>query len=203
MLKDSPGFIVNRISAPNQALLSAILDEGKIKPDEVDAGMKEMGLPMGPFEVADYVGLDVFTHILEYYKETLSPEYKPGAYLLKKVESKELGPKTGKGIYDWASGKAEIDLSSKSADVTPMELLSVQLNEAVKVYKEGIASTTTDIDNAMVFGMNAFMGPFALCEGQDPAVITAALNKLSDRYNLNILKPEPEIIDGSFKTLPK
>ena len=96
--KDSPGFIVNRINAPNQALLNAILEEGKIRPDELDASMKMVGMPQGPYELADYVGLDVFAHTLGYYAETLSPEYKPGSFITKKLEANELGKRPAKAF---------------------------------------------------------------------------------------------------------
>ena len=203
VMKDSPGFIVNRINAPNQALFSAVLDEGQEQPCEIDTALKETGMPMGPFELADYVGLDVFCHTLEYYAKTLSKDYTPGKVLTEKMEKKELGMKTGKGIYEWKGGKAVIDLSKKSVAVGPMELLAVQLNEAVKVYKEEVSTSTTDIDNAMVFGMNAFMGPFALCAGQDPKILEDILTKLSERFKLDIIKPEPEVVDGSYKNFNK
>ena len=203
VMKDSPGFIVNRINAPNQALFSAVLDEGQEQPCEIDTALKETGMPMGPFELADYVGLDVFCHTLEYYAKTLSKDYTPGKVLTEKMDKKELGMKTGKGIYEWKDGKAVIDLSKKSVAVGPMELLAVQLNEAVKVYKEEVSTSTTDIDNAMVFGMNAFMGPFALCAGQDPKILEDILTKLSERFKLDIIKPEPEVVDGSYKNFNK
>lgn len=203
VLKDRPGFIVNRINAPNQALLSAILDEGKMKPDEMDAVMKKMGAKMAPFETADFVGLDVFCHTLEYYANTLSPQYKPGAYLTDKVAKGELGQKTGKGIYLWENGKAVIDLSRETQDITPLHLLAVQVNEAVKVFKEGLAVSTDEIDTAVKFGMNAFAGPFVLASGMQPEQLTEALEFLYKRFGLEMLKPEKEIRDGSFKSLGK
>lgn len=201
VLKDRPGFIVNRINAPNQALLSAILDEGKVPPQQLDAMMKKMGAKMAPFETADFVGLDVFCHTLDYYAKTLSPQYKPGKFLSGKVANKELGMKSGKGIYEWKDGKAVIDVSKTSDDLSPLHLLSVQINEAVKVWKEGLAKSIQDIDDAVKFGMNAFAGPFTLAAGLQPQQVTDALNMLQKRFNLDILKPEPEIIDGSFKTI--
>lgn len=201
VLKDRPGFIVNRINAPNQALLSAILDEGKIKPQEMDAIMKKMGAKMAPFETADFVGLDVFCHTLDYYAKTLSPQYKPGKYLKDKIEKKELGMKSGKGIYEWKNGKAEIDISKQTDDLTPLHLLAVQVNEAVKVWKEGLAKSVQDIDDAVKYGMNAFAGPFALAAGMQPNQLADALNLLQKRFNLDFLKPEAEILDGSFKTI--
>ncbi|MBI9075665.1 MAG: 3-hydroxyacyl-CoA dehydrogenase family protein [Desulfatibacillum sp.] len=201
VLKDSPGFIVNRINAPNQALLSAILDEGKIKPDELDTAMKMVGMPQGPYELADYVGLDVFVHTLTYYAETLSPEFKPGKYLTAKVKAGDLGKKTGKGIYDWSTGKPVIDTSRNCQDITPMEMLAIQINEAVRVFKEGIAASVADIDLAVVHGMKAMAGPFAICSGMQPGQLTEALQKLEDRFGLAIFKAEPEVADGSFKEM--
>lgn len=201
VLKDRPGFIVNRINAPNQALLSAILDEGKIQPQEMDAIMKKMGAKMAPFETADFVGLDVFCHTLEYYAQTLSPQYKPGKYLKDKMEKKELGMKTGKGIYTWKDGKAEIDISKQTDDLSPIHLLAVQINEAVKVWKEGLAKSIQDIDDAVKYGMNAFAGPFTLAAGMQPNQLADALNLIHKRFGLDFLKPEPEILDGSFKTI--
>jgi len=203
VLKDHPGFIVNRISAPNQALLSAILDEGKIKPAQIDSKMKQLGVKMAPFETADFVGIDVFCHTLNYYAETLSPQYKPGKVLSEKMKNNELGMKTGKGIYNWENGKAVIDDSSQTEEITPVHFMAIQVNEAVKVFKEGIAASTSDIDDGVKYGMNAFAGPFALASGMPPEQLTEALNFLKDRYHLDFLTPEPEIVDGSFKTLGK
>ncbi len=201
VLKDRPGFIVNRISAPNQALLSAILDEGKIHPAQIDGKMKKMGVKMAPFETADFVGLDVFCHTLEYYSQTLSPQYKPGKFLLGCLEKGYLGMKTGKGIYEWKDGKAIIPEMPDTEEITPLHLMAVQVNEAVKVFKEGIAASVQDIDDGVKYGMNAFAGPFALASGVQPQQLTECLNYLAERFKLDILKPEPEIVDGSFKTI--
>ncbi|PKN37474.1 MAG: 3-hydroxybutyryl-CoA dehydrogenase [Deltaproteobacteria bacterium HGW-Deltaproteobacteria-2] len=202
VLKDAPGFIVNRIGAPNQALISAILDEGKIKVDTIDTIMKvAAGMPMGPFELADFVGIDVFYHTLKYYAETLSPEYKPGKVLQNLLDSKKLGMKTGQGIYTWEGGKAKIDASAQSQEFGPMDFLSIQINEAVRVLKEKIAASAADIDLGMVHCMRAFAGPFALGAGMDHTQMADILNKLHARFGLKIFKPEPEIVDGSFKAM--
>lgn len=201
VLKDRPGFIVNRISAPNQALLSAILDEGNIHPAQLDGKMKKMGVKMAPFETADFVGIDVFCHTLEYYAQTLSPQYAPGKFLKGLMKKGHLGMKSGKGIYEWKDGKAIIPEMPDTEEITPLHLMAVQVNEAVKVFKEGIAASVADIDDGVKYGMNAFAGPFALASGVQPQQLTDCLNYLAKRYNLDVLKPEPEIVDGSFKTI--
>ena len=109
--------------------------------------------------------------------------------------------KSGKGIYVWQDGKALIDTSKTSDDIGPMHLLAVQINEAVKVWKEGLAQSIRDIDDAVKYGMNAFAGPFALAAGQQPDQLTATLTMLQKRFGLDFVKPEPEIVDGSFKTI--
>ncbi len=203
VLKDRPGFIVNRINAPTQPLLCAILDEGKIKPDAIDNDQKKQGMKMGAFELLDYVGLDIVYNAMKYYEKTLSPDWKPGKYLSDKIKKKELGYKTGKGIYDWSSGRPDIDASAGTTEITPLDFVAVLLNEAIKVYKEGIAESIDDIDRAQVAGMNAGAGPFALASGMDHKDIAASLNKLSDRFGLSVLKPEPEILDNSFREFTK
>ena len=84
-----------------------------------------------------------------------------------------------------------------------MDFLAIQINEAVRVYKEKIAASVEDIDQGMVHCMRAFAGPFALTAGMEPKQLADALNKLHQRFGLDIYKPEPEIVDGSFKTLGK
>lgn len=199
VLIDAPGFIVNRINAPNQALLNAILDEGKIPPDQIDTTMKRMGLPMGPYELADFVGLDVFCHTLEYYTEKLSSDYKPGKKLTQLLGDNLLGMKSGQGIYQWEGEKALIDNSTPSTDIGAKEFMAIQVNEAIRVYKEKIARSTKDIDQAVMHGMRAFAGPFALAAGMKPQDLSDALENLKERFNLNILTPEPELVDGSYK----
>ncbi|MFP4444659.1 MAG: 3-hydroxyacyl-CoA dehydrogenase family protein, partial [Desulfosudaceae bacterium] len=146
---------------------------------------------------------DVFYHTLKYYSETLSRDFTPGKTLQKLMDEGNLGMKSGQGIYKWEDGKAVIDTSEQSSEIGPMEFLAIQINEAVRVFKENIAESVEDIDQAMVHGMRAFAGPFALTAGIEPQQLTDALNKLHERYGLDIYKPEPEIVDGSFKNMGK
>ncbi|MBN2297626.1 MAG: 3-hydroxyacyl-CoA dehydrogenase family protein, partial [Deltaproteobacteria bacterium] len=105
--KDSPGFIYNRVNAPTGLLLQRILDKGSPSFEQFDAVFKPF-MPMAPFELLDYVGLDIVLHTQKYFSETLSKDYTPVKALVDLVNSGVLGMKTGKGLYDWSAGRPQI-----------------------------------------------------------------------------------------------
>jgi len=109
--KDSPGFIYNRITSPTQILLGLMLERDVATPVEIDARMKKAGSPMGPYELMDYIGLDISYHIARNFSDRLSRDHEPTTWLKAKFDAGELGKKTGQGIYDWSKGRPEIDLS--------------------------------------------------------------------------------------------
>ena len=102
VVKESPGFITTRVNAliGNEAF--AMLEEGIATAEDIDKALK-LGLnhPMGPFELADLVGLDVRLCILEYLHATLGEKYRPNSLLRKLVQEGRLGRKTGRGVYDY------------------------------------------------------------------------------------------------------
>lgn len=101
---DSPGFIANRIALPlmNEAILA--LEEGVATKEDIDTAMK-LGYnhPMGPFELADLVGLDTLLHSIKSVGDKLkSPRWKAPKLLEQMVKEGKLGRKTGKGFYDYS-----------------------------------------------------------------------------------------------------
>ncbi|MBO8171366.1 MAG: 3-hydroxyacyl-CoA dehydrogenase [Bacillaceae bacterium] len=103
VVNEFPGFVTSRISAlvGNEAFY--MLMEGVGTPEEIDKAIK-LGLnyPMGPFELADLVGLDARLNNLEYLHKTLGEKYRPCPLLVKYVKSGRLGRKTGRGVYDYS-----------------------------------------------------------------------------------------------------
>jgi len=114
-VNDYPGFIANRILMPmiNEAIYS--LYEGVAGVAEIDTVMKlGMSHPMGPLQLADFIGLDVCYFILKVMEEGFgNPKYAPCPLLVNMVNAKNLGIKTGEGFYTYTSGKKELLVSER------------------------------------------------------------------------------------------
>ncbi len=110
LTQDYPGFIANRILMPmiNEAIIS--LHEGVAEVEEIDTIMKlGMAHPMGPLQLADFIGLDVCLAILNVLHDGLgNPKYAPCPLLVNMVTSGDLGVKSGRGFYDYSHGSKEL-----------------------------------------------------------------------------------------------
>lgn len=101
-VKDSPGFIVNRIVMPMLNEASYLLQEGKATIEDIDkAATLGMNFPMGPFRLADYVGLDIALSVLEHLHQAFGERFEPCPILVEKVKNRHLGMKTRKGFYEY------------------------------------------------------------------------------------------------------
>jgi len=104
VVRNSPGFVVNRILCPmlNEAVLA--LQEGLASAEEIDNGMKQgCGHPIGPLALIDMVGLDVLLAVMEvFYRDFNDPKYRPALLLKEMVAAGQLGRKSGRGFYTYA-----------------------------------------------------------------------------------------------------
>ncbi|MGB8707426.1 MAG: 3-hydroxyacyl-CoA dehydrogenase NAD-binding domain-containing protein [Dehalococcoidia bacterium] len=196
--KDSIGFVFNRVNAPTAILLGALIDRKMATPEEIDAKMRKIGMPMGPYELMDYVGLDVAYHGGLYFAERLSPEFKPGKWLKEKIDAGTLGKKSGKGIFDWSKGRPEIDLSKAKEDFDPTDLIAIQVNEATKLLEEGVVKSPDEIDKAMVNGGGSAFGPFQLAKGIGYDKLANRLEELSKKFGVKTFEPTKTLKSGKI-----
>ena len=107
VIRESPGFITSRINVliGNEAF--HMLQEGVASAADIDKALK-LGLnhPMGPFEMADLVGLDTRLHILEYLHKTLGEKFRPAPLMVQYVKAGRLGRKSGRGVYEYPEKKS-------------------------------------------------------------------------------------------------
>ena len=203
VLKDRPGFIVNRLNAPVQIYLNWVFDqavEKGIKWDYIDADAAGL-MPMGPCELADYVGIDTMFHVGNYYAETLSPDFKPGKVITKMVEENKLGRKSPQGFFDWSAGRPKIDKSQKSGLFSVENSMAIMLNEGCRLLEEKVVTGFKVIDDANMAGMNT-PGPFGGGKNQFEKW-SNLLDDLADKTGKDYLRPCELMKSGGFVSMRK
>jgi 3-hydroxyacyl-CoA dehydrogenase/enoyl-CoA hydratase/3-hydroxybutyryl-CoA epimerase len=192
IVKDSPGFLVNRI-------LGVYLNEACLLADEgydyqwVDSQIEDFGMPMGPFRLIDEVGIDIAAEVADTLAETFS-EYLEESPLLRKVNEKGLkGKKSGSGFYTYEDGETQEtnnevrQLANGTQKGDPeyvtQRIIYLMVNEAARCLQENIVESPKDVDVGLVFGTG--FPPFrgGLCKFADDESlpkITDILTKLAE-----------------------
>lgn len=185
-VKSSPGFLVNRALTPYMLEAMVMMDE-KIDKTTIDAAAEKFGMPMGPIELADQVGLDICLAVGDELRKHFGEALPPApAWLREKVAKGELGRKTGKGFYDWKNGRAQ-----KGAPAAPPtddmidRLILPMSNVCVACLREGIVDNADVVDGAMIFGTGYAPfrgGPLNYARTRGPENVSNALAVLAQKY---------------------
>jgi 3-hydroxyacyl-CoA dehydrogenase/enoyl-CoA hydratase/3-hydroxybutyryl-CoA epimerase len=181
--RSSPGFVVNRVLMPymTEAMLAA--DEG-VPLAVIDRVAVEFGMPMGPIELADTVGLDVASHVGKILAEAFGLPVPRGTAEL--IAAGHLGRKSGRGYYAWRDGKpVKPESDVRPADDLTDRLVLQYLNEAVACLREGVVEDADLLDAGMIFGTGFAPfrgGPLHYARARGVSGIVTRLEELATRH---------------------
>ena len=180
----SPGFVVNRVLMPYMSEAMHIANEG-VPIMAIDKAARDFGMPMGPVELADTVGLDVALSVSKVLSDAFDLKVPEG--LEEMIEKKQLGRKTGQGFYTWEDGKTVKPPVSDGAIPADLmdRLLMPMVNESVACLYERVVSEADLLDAGVIFGTGfaPFRGgplQYARNRGIDETV--AVLDELAGKY---------------------
>jgi 3-hydroxyacyl-CoA dehydrogenase/enoyl-CoA hydratase/3-hydroxybutyryl-CoA epimerase len=188
-VKSSPGFLVNRALTPYMLEAMVMLDE-QIDKLTIDAAAKKFGMPVGPIELADQVGLDICLDVGDMLRSKFGDLLPPTpAWLREKVAKGELGRKTGKGFYLWKDGKADKSARSPSMAQPTEEMIDRLIlpmsNVCIACLREGIVDNADAVDGAMIFGTGYAPfrgGPLNYARARGPENVVSALRALAAKF---------------------
>jgi 3-hydroxyacyl-CoA dehydrogenase/enoyl-CoA hydratase/3-hydroxybutyryl-CoA epimerase len=188
-VKSSPGFVVNRALTPYMLEAMVMLDE-RIDKVTIDAAAEKFGMPMGPIELADQVGLDICLAVGDMLRSKFGDLLPPTpVWLRDKVAKGELGRKSGKGFYVWQDGKADKASGSSAAAQPTAEMIDRLIlpmsNVCVACLREGIVDNADTVDGAMIFGTGYAPfrgGPLNYARTRGAANVVSALRALTEKF---------------------
>ncbi len=193
-VKSSPGFLVNRVLMPYLMEAIVLWSEG-IPPEVVDAAATEFGMPMGPLELADTVGIDICLSVGQILAGHFKSEV-PGQ-LRNLVSQGHLGRKSGKGIYAYRKGKPVRrrghGKDSYDLDEIRDRLMLRLINEAVACLREGVVEDADLLDAGMIFGAGFAPfrgGPLHYVKETGKEAIEARLEALTTKFGPRF-SPDP------------
>ena len=156
----------------------------------IDAAAEKFGMPMGPIELADQVGLDICLDVGDMLRSKFGNLLPPTpAWLRDKVARAELGGKTGKGFYVWKDGKADKTAGSPATTQPTEEMIDRLIlpmsNVCVACLREGIVDNADVVDGAMIFGTGYAPfrgGPLNYARIRGPENVVSTLRALEAKF---------------------
>ena len=193
-VKDTPGFIVNRVARPFYGEAIRIYEEGIANFETIDWAMKEIGgFKMGPFELMDFIGNDINYTVTEtvFREFYYDPRYKPSFTQKRLMEAGYFGRKSGKGFYNYKTNKADnINKNREVGKEIVLRIVSMLINEAADALYLNIASKE-DLDLAMIKGVNYPKGLLYWADEIGIETIFHTLNNLHINYCEDRYRPSP------------
>jgi len=192
IVRDGPGFLVNRILAPYLNEAGWLLADG-LKIEDIDKALLDFGMPMGPLRLLDEVGLDVSRHAGTVMYEAFGERLKPAPPLTAPLNPKRLGRKSGLGFYTYEKGRhkaadpsiyTELGLRAPQRTLPAEQIVErcvyVMINEAARILEDGIVARAGDVDLGMIMGTG--FPPFrgGLLRYADKLGATTILSRLED-----------------------
>jgi 3-hydroxyacyl-CoA dehydrogenase/enoyl-CoA hydratase/3-hydroxybutyryl-CoA epimerase len=193
LVKDSPGFLVNRILLPYMVEAVRLFSEG-YRIEKIDRVMLDFGMPMGPLRLSDEVGLDVAEHVAKELVSRLRHLAPLNDTLAKMIANGWLGRKSGKGFYEYGGGGEKVN--AQLGELQPTEPTTVNegdlrdrlvlsmVNEATRTLEEKVVDSPKDVDFGMIMGTGwaPFRGgPLRYADHLGIATVVSRLNNLRDR----------------------
>lgn len=194
LVKDSPGFLVNRILLPYMIEAGELFWRGAEVRD-IDTAMLDFGMPMGPLRLTDEVGIDVAEDVAHTLSAAFPERMRVPEVLTRMLEKKMLGKKTGQGFYTHRKdGEAEPNPAAKAlrpsggqghaftTAALQERLALLMVNEAGRCLEEGIVESAVDVDFAMVMGTGFAPfrgGPLRYADTLGAAAVVEALERLA------------------------
>ena len=184
--RSGPGFLVNRVLFPylHEALYAA--GEG-VPLALIDRVAVDFGMPMGPIELSDVVGLDVIVHVGDIITRELGRDMPPYAqHLRERVAAKKLGRKSGEGFYVWQDGKpVRADTTAAAPADLGDRLILALVNESIACLREQVVADADLLDAGVVFGTGFAPfrgGPLHYARTRGVAAVVARLKEFEQRY---------------------
>jgi 3-hydroxyacyl-CoA dehydrogenase/enoyl-CoA hydratase/3-hydroxybutyryl-CoA epimerase len=149
--RSSPGFLVNRILMPYLLEAVIMVSEG-VPAEAIDKAATDFGMPMGPIELADTVGLDICRNVAAILASTMGLALPANLNVM--VDAGNLGKKSGRGFYTWVKGKAVKHTKPHYDHLQEIQdrLVFRLLNEAIACWREKIVDGEDQVDAGVIFG---------------------------------------------------